>query len=44
EVFAGRSVPSVLLCGHHGKIADWRKEQALKLNLSRRPDLLKGSD
>ncbi|MFZ9734050.1 MAG: tRNA (guanine(37)-N(1))-methyltransferase [Burkholderiaceae bacterium] len=44
EVFAGRAVPSVLLSGHHGKIADWRKAQALELTLSRRPDLLKGSD
>ena len=40
EVFEGSSVPSVLLSGHHGKIADWRAEQSKRLTLSRRPDLL----
>lgn len=44
EVFAGKAVPSVLLSGHHGKIADWRAAQAQLLTLSRRPDLLKRSD
>jgi len=43
EVFAGRAVPSVLLSGHHGKIANWRKEQAYLLTQSRRPDLVKRS-
>ena len=37
----GRRVPEVLLGGHHRKIADWRKEQALRLTAERRPDLLK---
>lgn len=27
EVFMGESVPPVLLSGHHGEIAKWRKEQ-----------------
>jgi tRNA (guanine37-N1)-methyltransferase len=44
EVFEGRPVPSVLLSGHHGKIADWRKQQAHLLTQSRRPDLFKRSD
>jgi tRNA (guanine37-N1)-methyltransferase len=33
-------VPKVLLSGHHQKIAEWRKEQALKRTQERRPDLL----
>ncbi|ADL13170.1 tRNA (guanosine(37)-N1)-methyltransferase TrmD [Acetohalobium arabaticum] len=33
-------VPEVLLSGDHQKIADWRKKQALKRTLLRRPDLL----
>ena len=37
----GRRVPEVLLGGHHRKIADWRKEQALRITAERRPDLLK---
>lgn len=37
----GRRVPKVLLGGHHRKIADWRKEQALRITAERRPDLLK---
>lgn len=28
EVFEGRPVPEVLLSGHHGKIADWRLQEA----------------
>ena len=37
----GRKVPDVLLSGHHKKIEDWRKEQAIKITQERRPDLLK---
>jgi tRNA (guanine37-N1)-methyltransferase len=33
-------VPEVLLSGHHGRIARWRREQSLALTASRRPDLL----
>ena len=28
-VFMGREVPEVLLSGHHGNVAKWRREQAL---------------
>jgi tRNA (guanine37-N1)-methyltransferase len=35
-----RSVPDVLLSGDHGKIRDWRLEEAKKITLKRRPDLL----
>lgn len=37
----GRTVPEVLMSGHHKKIADWQKEQAIEITKQRRPDLLK---
>lgn len=40
-VFEDMNVPQVLLEGHHAKIERWRKVQALKRTLIRRPDLLK---
>ncbi|MCP5535326.1 MAG: tRNA (guanosine(37)-N1)-methyltransferase TrmD [Akkermansiaceae bacterium] len=39
--FRGMKVPDVLLSGDHGKIAIWKKEQALKRTLANRPDLTK---
>ena len=39
-VFRGMEVPEVLLSGDHGKIAAWRKEQALIRTRERRADLL----
>jgi tRNA (guanine37-N1)-methyltransferase len=38
--FRGWSVPDVLLSGNHGAIARWRRREALKRTLQRRPDLL----
>jgi len=38
-VWNGRSVPEVLLSGHHGKIMQWRREQAIKRTKIKRPDL-----
>ncbi|MFV9509889.1 tRNA (guanosine(37)-N1)-methyltransferase TrmD [Tepidibacillus sp. LV47] len=40
EEFRGYRVPEVLLSGHHRKIERWRKKEALKRTLLRRPDLL----
>ena len=37
--WAGRAIPEVLLSGHHGQIAKWRKEQSEVLTKERRPDL-----
>lgn len=37
----GRKVPEVLMSGHHKKIAEWQKEQAIEITKQRRPDLLK---
>ncbi len=36
----GIEVPAVLLSGHHGEVAKWRAEQALRITRERRPDLL----
>lgn len=36
----GREVPDILLSGHHGQIAAWRRAQAERITRERRPDLL----
>jgi tRNA (guanine37-N1)-methyltransferase len=41
EVFRGMKVPDILLSGDHGKIAEWRRQQALERTKKSRPDLLK---
>jgi tRNA (guanine37-N1)-methyltransferase len=38
--FRGWTVPDVLRSGDHGRIARWRKAQALRRTLDRRPDLI----
>jgi tRNA (guanine37-N1)-methyltransferase len=40
EEWKGRSVPPVLLSGHHADIQTWRRRQALQATLERRPDLI----
>ena len=40
EVFDGDRVPQVLLSGDHAAIASWRRAQAMRRTLDRRPDLL----
>ncbi|MCD4784184.1 MAG: tRNA (guanosine(37)-N1)-methyltransferase TrmD [Candidatus Eremiobacteraeota bacterium] len=40
QEFEGTKVPDVLLSGHHAKIEEWRKKEAIKRTLVRRPDLL----
>jgi tRNA (guanine37-N1)-methyltransferase len=40
EVYAGRSVPAVLLSGDHAAIRRWRLKQALGRTWLRRPELL----
>jgi tRNA (guanine37-N1)-methyltransferase len=39
-VFQGHEVPPVLLSGHHGAIARWRRRESLARTLARRPDML----
>ena len=41
SVWRGRSVPEVLLSGHHGNIERWRKQQSDEITKERRPDLIK---
>lgn len=43
-VFRDWSVPEILISGDHGKIARWRREQALLRTFQRRPDLLERAD
>ena len=38
--FRGWAVPEVLLSGDHARVARWRRAQALRRTLARRPDLL----
>jgi tRNA (guanine37-N1)-methyltransferase len=35
----GRAVPEVLLSGHHGAVAAWRRAEAERITRERRPDL-----
>ena len=42
QVFRGLRVPEILLSGHHGKIAGWRKRKRVEKTLENRPDLLSG--
>jgi tRNA (guanine37-N1)-methyltransferase len=39
--FRGWRVPDILLSGHHGEIARWRRQQRVIRTAKRRPDLLK---
>ncbi len=41
RVFEGKSVPDVLLSGHHEEIAKWRFSESLERTKIRRPDLYK---
>jgi tRNA (guanine37-N1)-methyltransferase len=40
QEFEGRPIPDILTSGNHGRIAAWRREQALELTQRRRPDLI----
>ena len=40
EELRGMGVPEILLSGHHENIRKWRKEQALRATVEKRPDLL----
>ena len=41
EIFKGRTVPEILLSGHHQNIEKWRKERSFEITKKKRPDLLK---
>jgi tRNA (guanine37-N1)-methyltransferase len=38
--FEGMRVPEILLSGNHGEVERWRRREALRRTLERRPDLL----
>ncbi len=42
--FRGWRVPDILLSGHHGEVARWRRREALRRTWERRPDLLETAD
>lgn len=42
--FRGLAVPEVLLSGHHGAIARWRRKESIRRTLLARPDLLAAAD
>lgn len=44
QVWKDMKVPDVLLSGHHGKIAEWKRAMAVKQTLEKRPDLLNESE
>jgi tRNA (guanine37-N1)-methyltransferase len=39
QLWEGRSIPEVLTCGDHAKVAAWRRTEAERLTRERRPDL-----
>ncbi len=40
----GKTVPDVLLSGHHANIVKWRREQSLTRTFLRRPDMLQNAE
>jgi tRNA (guanine37-N1)-methyltransferase len=38
--FRGKGVPEILVSGHHGEVAKWRRAQAIERTQRNRPDLL----
>jgi tRNA (guanine37-N1)-methyltransferase len=42
--YRGWAVPEVLVSGHHGRIEQWRRREALRRTVRRRPDLLRDAD
>ncbi|MDQ1482207.1 MAG: tRNA (guanine37-N1)-methyltransferase [Actinomycetota bacterium] len=40
----GRGIPDVLLLGHHGEIARWRRDERLRRTALRRPDMIANLD
>lgn len=44
QEWEGREIPEVLMSGHHGRIAAWRRSEAERVTRARRPDLLGPAD
>lgn len=43
DEFRGVGIPPVLRSGHHGEVERWRRREALRRTLERRPDLLESA-
>lgn len=43
-LWRGHDVPEVLLSGHHGQIARWRRDERLRRTAERRPDMIEHLD
>jgi tRNA (guanine37-N1)-methyltransferase len=39
-MWRGHGIPEVLLSGHHGQIARWRRDERLRRTALRRPDMI----
>lgn len=40
----GKTVPEVLISGHHANIEKWKREQSLRVTLNKRPELLETAE
>ncbi len=43
QEFMGLKVPDVLLSGNHKEVDKWREQEALKITMQKRPDLIKAT-
>lgn len=43
EVYEGVAVPPVLMGGHHAEIVKWRRQQALRATMAKRPALIESA-
>lgn len=44
EVFMDRTIPEVLLSGHHKNIERWKRQKSLEVTLEKRPELLQTAE
>ncbi len=44
EEFMGRRIPDVLISGHHAKIEEWKRREAIRNTFNKRPDMLKNAE
>lgn len=44
EEFMGVRIPDVLISGHHAKIEEWKRTEALRATYQKRPDLLEKAE
>lgn len=44
EEFMGVKIPDILISGHHANIESWKRREALKNTLLKRPDMLENAE